>query len=174
MAAFLAATGTTLVQVMYDDRYAGAGLMLQVLAVGAWFQILECTNGSALLALGKPRWVAAGNTAKLVALVVLIPAGFALGGFVGAIGGAVAADALKYVTAAAGVAVHGLGTIISDVFLTLMAAGGGGALLMVGAGIRRAGGGDAAVLATSAGAVALFAGAAALWKLRRMGAVQPG
>lgn len=174
LAAFLAATGTTLVQVMYDDRYAGAGLMLQVLAVGAWFQILECTNGSALLALGKPRWVAAGNTAKLVALVVLIPAGFALGGFVGAIGGAVAADALKYVTAAAGVAVHGLGTIISDVFLTLMAAGGGGALLMVGAGIRRAGGGDAAVLATSAGAVALFAGAAALWKLRRMGAVQPG
>ena len=153
LVAFLAATGTALVGVMYDERYADAGLMLQILSIGAWFQILECTNGSALLALGHPRWVAAGNITKLVGLVMLIPAGFAIGGFTGAIGGLVAADALKYFTAATAATIKGLGAIQNDMLLTLCVTAASGVLLLIGTGVREAGGGHWLVLGASAVAV---------------------
>lgn len=156
--AFFAASGPTLIDVLYDERYATAGVMLQVLSIGAWFQILECTNGSALLALGHPRWVAAGNIAKLVGLVLFIPAGYWLRGFPGALGGLVASDGLKYFTAAIGVTRRGLGAIRGDMMLTLGMAATSGALFVVGAGVRQVGGGDGMVLlasATLAGALAL-------------------
>jgi len=57
----LIASGPALVRVMYRPAYWEAGWILQIMAVVAWFQILECTNGSALLAQGSAEWVAAGN-----------------------------------------------------------------------------------------------------------------
>ena len=98
----LVSSGVPLVEVLYDERYADAGLFLQILALGAWFGVLEVPPGCAVLARGKPRWLAVANGCKLGGILVLMPLGFRAGGFVGAIAGFVAAEILRYgvVTAA--------------------------------------------------------------------------
>lgn len=47
------AFGQQLISVMYDDRYADAGWMLQILALGSLVAMLESTYSNALLAQGK-------------------------------------------------------------------------------------------------------------------------
>jgi O-antigen/teichoic acid export membrane protein len=101
----LFACGPGLIDLLYDDRYAQAGWILRFLAASAWFQIMEATCGAALLAMGRVPWMAAGSAAKLACLVLLIPLGFHLDGFRGALVGLVAAEAVKYLVAAGGVAV---------------------------------------------------------------------
>ncbi len=113
-------SGRDVVAVLYDPRYYGAGWMLQLLALGAWFQIQECTNGSALLALGDAKWVAAGNGAKVAGLVVLVPLGYTLLGFHGAILGLAGADLLRYLVSMAGLAKHGLRVVLGDLGLDLL------------------------------------------------------
>ncbi len=114
----LAAGGPFLVGFLYDRRYVEAGWILQYLAVGAWFQVLECTNGAAMLAKGYVRWVAAGSAAKVLGLAIAIPVGYRLGGFQGAIAGYVASDLVKYLTSAAGVQAAGLHGFLRDVLTT--------------------------------------------------------
>ena len=118
----LAASGPYLVRVIYDARYAGAGPILQYLAASAWFQILEATNGAALLAVGRVRWMAWGNAARLAGMLVLLPIGFHLAGFPGALLGLVASDVLKYATSAIGAARCGLSGVGLDALLTLSTA----------------------------------------------------
>ncbi len=100
--ACLAASGPALIETLYDPRYAEAGWILQLLAIGAWIHILEVPSGSALLALGLPRWLAAGNALKLVGILAFVPLGFWLYGFPGAIGGFVASETFRYAVLAAG------------------------------------------------------------------------
>ncbi|MGA8893438.1 MAG: oligosaccharide flippase family protein [Anaeromyxobacteraceae bacterium] len=117
----LAACGPFLVRVLYDARYAEAGPILQYLAASAWFQILEATNGAALLAVGRVQWMAWGNAARLVGMIALIPLGFHLGGFRGALLGLVASDVAKYVVSAAGAARCGLSGVGMDTLLSFAA-----------------------------------------------------
>jgi O-antigen/teichoic acid export membrane protein len=119
----LIACGPFLIRILYDNRYAQAGWILQLSAAAAWFQILECTNGVALLAQGRVSWVAAGNAAKLVGLSVFLPLGFKLGGFPGAIVGLILAQVAKYLTSAIGTAVQGLPGFGRDTVLTAVTAG---------------------------------------------------
>jgi O-antigen/teichoic acid export membrane protein len=114
----LIACGPFLVRIMYDSRYTEAGWLLQFLAASAWFQILECTVGAALLAQRQVAWVAAGSASKLVGMVALIPLGFHLAGFPGALAGLVLSDAVKYLTASAGLARRGLSGVALDGLLT--------------------------------------------------------
>ncbi len=123
IASALLACGPSLVRVLYDPRYLQAGWILQYLSAAAWFQILECTNGAVLLALGRVRWVAAGNAAKVAGMVVLIPLGFHFGGFAGALMGLAGSDLAKYLTVAAGAAASKLGGFAGDVLLTGVVAG---------------------------------------------------
>jgi O-antigen/teichoic acid export membrane protein len=116
--AALLATGRPLVAVLYDARYADAGWMLQILALGAWLQILEVPSGSALLALGAPRWFAAANGCKLAGIVAGVPLGFCLLGFPGAIGGYVAAETLRYATVTLGAHRRGLRSLRGDALAT--------------------------------------------------------
>ena len=113
-------SGRDVVAFLYDPRYSGAGWMLQLLALGAWFQIQECTNGSALLALGDARWVAAGNAAKVAGLIVLVPLGYTLFGFKGAILGLAGADLFRYLVSMAGLAKHGVRVVLGDLRLDLL------------------------------------------------------
>jgi O-antigen/teichoic acid export membrane protein len=83
--AILAATGDALVEVMFDDRYLAAGWVLQVLALGSWFNVVWGTNVYALLALGQSKWMAATTLVRTVAIVALIPAGIYVAGFPGAV-----------------------------------------------------------------------------------------
>ncbi len=149
----LFACGPGLIRVLYDSRYEQAGWIVQFLAASAWFQIMEATCGAALLALGRVPWMAAGSAVKLASLLVLIPLGFHLDGFRGALGGLVLAEAFKYLVAAAGVALLRMPGLRLDASVTALvvaisAAGSiGGGLLGRAAHSSVAGFGGAAAVA---------------------------
>jgi len=116
--ACLMATGPALIEFLYDPRYVEAGWIIQLLACAAWFRILECTYGAAMLALGRAHWVAYGNAAKVVGMCVLMPLGYWWGGFVGAIIGLIVAEVAKYLTSTIGAHGSGLRRQMADVLLT--------------------------------------------------------
>jgi O-antigen/teichoic acid export membrane protein len=119
-AAGLIAGGPLIIQVLYDPRYHSAGWMLQLLAVCGWFQVLQVSNGSALLALGSPKSIAASNVVKLVTMVTCIPLGFWARGLEGAIVGMIIADVLKYAVTAAAARRKGLRMVAKDLLLSLL------------------------------------------------------
>ncbi len=131
LVSLLAACGPAFVYLLYDERYHEAGRMIQLLTGVAWFQILECTNGSALLAMGKPYWVAGGNVSKLIGMAALIPFGYILLGLQGAILGLLGAEVLKYSVSSWGTWRNELRGFPRDIMLTLivLVAAVGGALL---------------------------------------------
>jgi O-antigen/teichoic acid export membrane protein len=122
MVTCLAVAGPAAVSLLYDHRYHDAGFVLQLLAIGVWFQILECTNGALLLAQGEARLVAFGNAAKLVVMLVGIPVGYRAGDVYGAILGIAAADAARYAVSALAVRRRGMGCIGMDMLLTALVA----------------------------------------------------
>jgi O-antigen/teichoic acid export membrane protein len=73
------AAGPAAVHCLYGPLYHEAGWMLQFLAVGAWFQMLEGTIGASLLALGQARAVMVSNGSRLLAVLVFVPLGYWLG-----------------------------------------------------------------------------------------------
>lgn len=155
------AVGPAAVDLLYDRRYLGAGWILQLLAVAAWLQILQVTGGSALLALGATRWVAAGNVAKLSGMVLLIPLGYRIYGLPGAIGGIIASDLLKYAVSAFAVRRQGLRVGSIDLLLSLLVAAaaalGAGAAWVAAREVP--GGGAAAALAAVGAGVFVGCGA---------------
>ena len=118
----LISTGPALVDVLYPPVYIDAGWMLQLLAAGAWFQVLEVTNGSAMLALGKPKWVALSMAAKVVALSVLIPLLAWKWGFAGAVAAVAIAEVFRYAASVVGVGRLGVGLRVFWGDLSLTAA----------------------------------------------------
>jgi O-antigen/teichoic acid export membrane protein len=114
----LVAGGQQLIEFLYDPRYHRAGWMLQLLAVSGWFQVMQVTNGSALLALGAPRSVAVGNMVKLATMVIFVPLGFWWKGLLGGILGIILSDVLKYVASVYLVARHGLHMLGKDVIVS--------------------------------------------------------
>jgi O-antigen/teichoic acid export membrane protein len=100
--------GSVAIDLLYDERYAEAGWIVQLLSVGGWFMVLEAINGAGVLALGKPRWWAASGAGKLLGMLVLIPAGYAAAGFPGAVAGFAAADVGRYLVSAFGARREGL------------------------------------------------------------------
>ena len=153
--ACLAACGPELISVLYDKRYADAGWMLQLLSLGIWLQVPQATSANALLAVGRPRWMAIGNWTKLAAMLALLPLGYWLFGPAGAIGGLAAAEGSRYATFAFAVRTHSLPSFsvdlpVSALVLVAVAAGRllAGALDRAGAGpLAQLGGGLAAALA---------------------------
>jgi O-antigen/teichoic acid export membrane protein len=83
-AGFLFAIGPGLIRLLYDPRYEGAGVMLQLLSLSLIFTRYTLFN-MAYLAVGRPKYLAILNLVKLVAVAVLLPALFALYGLTGAI-----------------------------------------------------------------------------------------
>ncbi len=80
--------GQLIVDILYDPRYAGAGMILQILAltlVTARYEISE----QCYLALGKPRLLTALNATRLATLYTAIPAGYAAFGLEGAVWGVI-------------------------------------------------------------------------------------
>jgi O-antigen/teichoic acid export membrane protein len=111
--------GPQLVQLLYDPRAKEAGVIVQVLTAGTWFLALEITNGSALLALGRPKWVAAASAAKLGGMTLLIPLGMSLYGFRGAVLGFAASEVFRYGVSTLGAVLSGLRVYKQDFILTL-------------------------------------------------------
>jgi O-antigen/teichoic acid export membrane protein len=103
MTSGLIAGAAPLIRVLYDARAADAIWIIPLVAVGGWFALLENSNSSAALALGRPKWMAAANGAKVIGMAALVPAGAMAGGFAGAIIGLTVADLFKYLVSAVGV-----------------------------------------------------------------------
>jgi O-antigen/teichoic acid export membrane protein len=118
MVSGLAGGGAVVVTLLYDPRYEAAGWMVQMLALGSWFAVLEATNGAALLACGRPHWIAASGAGKLLGMLLLIPAGFALAGFPGAVAGLAASEVFRYAVSAFAVGRVGLASWRQDLRLT--------------------------------------------------------
>ena len=119
----LIAGGPTLVRLLYDSRAIGAGWIIQILAAGVWLLVLETSNGVALLALGQPKWVAAGNAAKLIAMFVLIPLGYSRYSFPGAVAGFAASEILRYGTSVVGSRRYKVACLGQDLGLTMLTIG---------------------------------------------------
>jgi len=122
VAAGMIAGGPHIIYVLYDPRYHEAGVMLTLLAVACWFQVLQISNGSALLALGSPKSVAASNVVKLTVLVVGIPLGFWTHGLKGAIAAIIASDVLKFVVTSIAARMKGLHGALTDTLVSLLVA----------------------------------------------------
>jgi O-antigen/teichoic acid export membrane protein len=115
----LLAGGPSAVRLLYDNRYADAGWMLQIVVAGAWFgTLLENSNGVALLARGLARWTAAGCAGKLVGMIIAIPLGYLLGGFPGALAGSAIAELLRYAISSYAIARQKLRSLDQDLILT--------------------------------------------------------
>jgi O-antigen/teichoic acid export membrane protein len=114
------AGGPTIIRILYDPRYWAAGWMMQIIAAGLWFRTLESSNGAALLALGQSRWMVVCNVVKLVSMAFLIPIGWKLGGFKGALLGFAASDVVLYLTSVLGLKGFGLDDRKTDFKMTVL------------------------------------------------------
>jgi O-antigen/teichoic acid export membrane protein len=114
--------GAVAIALIYDASYADAGWMVQLLALGGWFGTPESANTAAVLARGKPGWMVIANSAKLVGLCALIPLGFYLGGFPGALVGYVTSELFRYVFSALAVYRLGLPALWQDAGFSLVLA----------------------------------------------------
>jgi len=162
----LAVGSRDLIALLYDPRYADAGWMLQILAVGAWFQVPQAASGAAVLALGKPHWLVVGNGAKFAGMLVGLPLGYTLAGAGGAIAGLVAAEGCRYLalaTAMRRLALPGFGM---DLALTGLLLGVTGTAALVRSWIAGQGGGDLLRLAGAAATVIAVWLPASLWLMR--------
>ena len=115
--------------------------MLQILAVGAWFQIPQASSGSAVLALGRPWALALSNGAKFAGLLVFLPLGYWQLGLAGAIAGVAAAELTRYAALALGMRRVGLPGMGTDLAMTAVVAGLVAAGLIVAQWAGRMGGG---------------------------------
>jgi O-antigen/teichoic acid export membrane protein len=82
---FLVSFGDLIILALYDRRYAQAAWMLPILALGFWPSVLAITNGSSLLAISKPVYVAFAHIFKAIYMVVGLPLGVFKMGVLGAI-----------------------------------------------------------------------------------------
>lgn len=118
--ACLISGGPTLIRLLYEPRAASAGWIIQVLAAGIWLLSLESANGIALLALGRPKWVAIGNVAKLIGMVTLIPLGYSHWGFPGAVVALASTELLHYATSVTGAHRHKVSCFGQDMTLSAL------------------------------------------------------
>lgn len=85
-AGFLFATGQLVIDLLYDERYAAAGGMLEILALSL-FTFRYLVAHQVYLAVGIPRYLAIINLVRFVSLYAVVPVMFHLEGIRGAIWG---------------------------------------------------------------------------------------
>lgn len=94
--ALAASVADLLIGAIYDPRYAGAGWMLAVLLGGAVFAVLSNLNEALLLSAGRPLFSSIANLLRLATLAILLPTGFALTGFAGAVAAVAVTELCQY------------------------------------------------------------------------------
>lgn len=114
----LVAGAQSVVRTLYGTRADDAIWIIPLLAAGAWFAAIEHTNSTAAMTMGRPKWLAAANAAKVTSMAAFVPLGFVVGGFRGAIVGFVVSDFLKYVVSVAAAIKVGVPEWRQDVLVT--------------------------------------------------------
>ena len=105
---------------LYDSRYAAAGWMVPILALGLWHTLLYTTTGDVLFALGKPKYNAIGTGCYCVTMVIGLPIAFHYGGMVGAVICVAAGDFPYYIVLETGAAREKVSVWRQDALATLV------------------------------------------------------
>jgi O-antigen/teichoic acid export membrane protein len=109
---------------LYDARYAAAGGMAQLIAIAAWFTILQRSGDRLLQAMGCTFPLAAANMCNLLVTVPSALLGFALAGIEGFVLGYAAGAAAGYLVIAISLRRRGIRVLAADGrFMSLWAAG---------------------------------------------------
>jgi O-antigen/teichoic acid export membrane protein len=114
--------GQVAINLLYDERYAEAGWIVQMLSVLSWLLILGDTNNAGLLSRGAPQWLVWGGLGKLLGMVVFITLGFQHYGFKGAVAGYVLSDGVRFLVVVIGTTRQGIGDRVSELGLTAIGA----------------------------------------------------
>ena len=83
--AALVTVGDLVIGTLYDERYTQATWMMPILSAGIWFSLLFYTISPALLAIGKPLYLAQSNLARFVMIGLGLPLAYYSFGLIGAI-----------------------------------------------------------------------------------------
>ena len=118
LVACLIAGGPVLIRFLYDKRAVEAGPVVQLLAIGSWFCTLESANGSAVLSMGKTKWLALGNGAKFAAMLILMPIGGIFFGFKTTVLALSLSEVVRYGISARACTLIGLNPIRQDALLS--------------------------------------------------------
>jgi O-antigen/teichoic acid export membrane protein len=117
--ALLIAAPELLIGLLYDHRYQAAASVLPIAAAAVWIGILNALNENVLLGVGQARYLAGGNVAKFVALLIALPYGVSAYGIVGAAWATVAAEVCRYAVLSIGEWRTGLAFKKQDLLLTI-------------------------------------------------------
>ncbi|HEV8062109.1 MAG TPA: oligosaccharide flippase family protein, partial [Gemmataceae bacterium] len=120
MAALLVVASQDVIDLLYRGPYEEAGLMAPVIAIVAWFQMLQALGGAILFAHGKVQLSALINVLKLLALVVFVPIGLHLGGLEGLLWAFAVAEFTRYTSTVYVVRRVGMHLWRSDLILTML------------------------------------------------------
>jgi O-antigen/teichoic acid export membrane protein len=126
MVSGLIAGGPTAIDLLWSEKFAEAGWMIQLLALGGWFQVLTGASDAAFLARGRTRSIALCNAVKVVSMLVLIPLGYRWRGFPGALLAYSLCDLPRYGAALGFLRSLGLRPLARDLALTALTAAAGG------------------------------------------------
>jgi O-antigen/teichoic acid export membrane protein len=107
---------------LYNDRYAGAGAIAQLLSLGVWATIVSNSLERALQALGDTRSLAAFNLTKVVIAAAAALGGFHVAGLPGFIVGYAIGTACGHLMLLRCLAAHGIAAWREDVRMTALAA----------------------------------------------------
>lgn len=122
--------------VLYDDRYADAGWIVQLLMFSTWLFFLQETTVRILVAMGDSRGQMLANAAKLVGTVPGALLGFHIARVPGLIVGLSLGSFAGYVTVGLGVQAKGIPVFLTDAKWTLLGLAvcllGGGTPWLVG------------------------------------------
>jgi len=118
--ACLGSFGDVIIHLLYDQRYQAAAWILPLLAFGMWPLILLSTIESSLLAIGKPKYAAAGNLLKFLYMITVLPLSYRFAGEFGAVLAIALNDIPSYVTINIGLKKERLSLLKQDLFLTLV------------------------------------------------------
>ena len=108
------------IYLVYDARYHDAGLLLTILLAGSWFAILAAMSDAVMMGLGKPSGVAFANGAKLAVISLTLPFFLPRFGLIAAMGGFVAAEAMRYAVLVWRKRTAGLNFVRQDILLTML------------------------------------------------------
>lgn len=95
LAGFVAVAGQSIVHILYDHRYAGAGPLLQILALNLVL-LRFSVAGQLYLVSGQPRGMALQMFSRLLSIFLFIPLGFNFAGLPGAALGVVLAGVPEF------------------------------------------------------------------------------
>ena len=114
--------------IFYDERYHTAGPIAQLIAMAAWFTILQRSGDRLLQAMGQTGPMAAGNVCNLLVTIPSAIVGYRLGGMTGFVLGYAAGNAAGYLTIAMALRLRGVRILGRDVLVTA-----GGLAVLAGA-----------------------------------------